>query len=904
MNRAATADLSLNLGDSSADFSNVYKYNSEGRQPALAKRSGNAAWTRTSPLHTWKFDVSEDGCASMPLMTMLRKQAAEQAHTPKDRIRSDLLGYSLLPTEDIEAGDEEEEQSQSEMPVAGVKSDRPGVVSHRVADLLESTAFQATGVIVIILNALVIGFETDFPHNPIWRPIECAFLIFFTVELGFRILAAGCFKFFKMPSNSQPKRASSHMMTKRNDREALILWGWNMFDAFLVCLGALSTVFSILDHEEHSQVRALLHTKDATLLRMLRLVRVLRLLRVVRVFRFMKQLYLLAYGFLEGTMAVFWVTILAGAGIYLFSIILVRTYGSMDENVAHYDFFYSHFGSVGRSMFTLFQILASPSIGSYREVIFHYPPLVAFLVVFVIFGSFGISGILTGVITEAIIEKNQARIEEERVQREKKRHFLEEQSGLLFDEVDFLSHDGVVTGALTRAEIMSHLDMFIQLFALVKVAFTVHDLERMFAVMDVQDTGQIERCEFVHGIAELSEDVRPMSIMELNAQIKKCLINVERCRQDLRVLLLPDGEGLASTLASQRSQGRRHSNLSVNLSARCSDRQDQLPFSGRSHRSLRRSRQQSLQTISPVGEPQQRTPAGGTGSGSPVVPASWVAPGCVIAAAANNLRKLQHQEEKQQHEQQYDPPQQHQHQHQHRPSVHLEVSDVEERLRRLERLVLVKEGVPEPLSIPPLPVPPATIFSVYPAAAVVSPQKEGPGAACSSDCGALGVGSTTFTRDARIGGDRSHGRCAGSHVDCASDLRSMGMYNGGGDLQSEKRSNGSKEVSTRAHRRSLSWGSALSSTTAGPTACANSPMVSSRCFDSRAAAPPTADQREQILQYARELVACHAAAAAACDNSPAADRCMDVVGRLSDLLKMIIERKGAPCEVLGGHVGR
>ena len=48
---------------------------------------------------------------------------------------------------------------------------------------------------------------------------------------------------------------------------------------------------------------------------MIRLLRILRLLRVVRVIRFLKQLYLLAYGFMEGAMAVFWVAVLAGTAV-------------------------------------------------------------------------------------------------------------------------------------------------------------------------------------------------------------------------------------------------------------------------------------------------------------------------------------------------------------------------------------------------------------------------------------------------------------------------------------------------------------------------------------------------------------------------------------------------------------
>merc|ERR1719210_1356562 len=95
--------------------------------------------------------------------------------------------------------------------------------------------------------------------------------------------------------------------------------------------------------------------RNATIFRIIRLLRILRVLRIIRIVRFLKQLYLLAYGFLEGTMAVFWVTLLASFMLYICSVILVRTYGrieagdGVDEDDAN--FFFDHFGTIPRTMF-------------------------------------------------------------------------------------------------------------------------------------------------------------------------------------------------------------------------------------------------------------------------------------------------------------------------------------------------------------------------------------------------------------------------------------------------------------------------------------------------------------------------------------------------------------------------
>lgn len=60
------------------------------------------------------------------------------------------------------------------------------------------------------------------------------------------------------------------------------------------------------------------------------------------------------------------------------------------------------------------------------------------------------------------------------------------------------------------------------LFETLGVNFRSHDLDQMFYVMDVDDTGIIERTEFVQGVVELCDQIRPMSIMELHYQVSKC----------------------------------------------------------------------------------------------------------------------------------------------------------------------------------------------------------------------------------------------------------------------------------------------------------------------------------------------------------------------------------------------
>jgi len=86
---------------------------------------------------------------------------------------------------------------------------------------------------------------------------------------------------------------------------------------------------------------------------------------------------------------------------------------------------------------------------------------------------------------------------------------------------------------LPRSEIMKCTSQIAALFESLGVNFQRNDLNQMFYIMDYNDTGVIERSEFVQGVVELCDQIRPMSIMELHYQVSKCASKVEQ--SDLKV---------------------------------------------------------------------------------------------------------------------------------------------------------------------------------------------------------------------------------------------------------------------------------------------------------------------------------------------------------------------------------
>jgi len=427
---------------------------------------------------------------------------------------------------------------------------------------LASGVLQGIVILLIIANAIVIGLETDNQNAFNWDLVENLFLCAFTIELGVRMYYYGCGNFFKLRENPE--------LT------------WNVLDFGIVAAGIFNVFLSLLV-DDNIISHGVTDKNDSTLFRIVRVVRLLRVLRIIRIVRFLKQLYLLAYGFVEGTMAVFWVTLLASFVLYVCSIILVRAYGHADTEIDEdAELFHHKFGTIPRTMFALFELVSAPDLNPYRATLFRNPGLVVFLVAFIIVGSFGINGLLVALINESILEKNQARIEAERLERELKRKKLQQKCGELFDSLDI--HRNRV---LRRSVLQTAGPELAGLLMSLGINFHKKDLDQIFYVMDFEDTGIIDRSEFVQGLVDLSDQVRPMSIMELHYQVTKCASKIETA--DLKIESVLRGverqgdmiEGMGrkfeDLLKMKEDRPPQDPGPNSNLPAKCTFEQDNPP---------------------------------------------------------------------------------------------------------------------------------------------------------------------------------------------------------------------------------------------------------------------------------------------------------------------------------------
>lgn len=220
---------------------------------------------------------------------------------------------------------------------------------------------------------------------------------------------------------------------------------------------------------------------------------------------------MLAYGFALAAQAVFWVTCLLFFVLYVCAIILVRTIGQGAPDEEDHQFLTERFGSILQCMLTLFQLMSVPDLEPYDEIIWDMPLLTFFFIFFIIFGSFGMIALLTGVISETMFVKNQLKAEEDRIEMEARHEFLERSCDDLFDSVKQNSD-----GEALKEDIVMLLPKVADILEAHGTAFPRYELEKMFDVMDIDGSGTISRWEFSQCIEQVIEGMRPMLLMQLH----------------------------------------------------------------------------------------------------------------------------------------------------------------------------------------------------------------------------------------------------------------------------------------------------------------------------------------------------------------------------------------------------
>jgi voltage-gated sodium channel len=217
-----------------------------------------------------------------------------------------------------------------------------------VKNLVESRGFTLAVTIVIAINAVTLGLET-WPRamhaaGPLLIALDTLALWFFTVEIGLKLwLYRG--RFF---------------------RDA-----WSVFDFVIVAIAWLPTAGPL------------------SVLRALRIIRALRLLAIVPQMRTVVGALFRALPGMGSVIAVL------GLVFYVAAVMATKLFGAD---------FPDWFGSIGASMYSLFQImtLESWSMGIVRPVMAQHPHAWLFFVPFIIVTSFAVLNLFIALIVNSM----------------------------------------------------------------------------------------------------------------------------------------------------------------------------------------------------------------------------------------------------------------------------------------------------------------------------------------------------------------------------------------------------------------------------------------------------------------------------------------------------------------------
>ena len=232
----------------------------------------------------------------------------------------------------------------------------------RAANLISDRRFEWAIIILVVLNALVLGLET-YPSlmaviGPFLNGLDNLILAIFVVELALRFFVHR-WNFFKDP--------------------------WRVFDLIVVgiALAPASSGFAVL--------------------RAFRVLRILRLLSVI------PSLRRVVSGLVAAIPGMGSIVVLMALVFYVFSVMATGLFG---------DAFPQWFGSLGSSAYSLFQImtLESWSMGIVRPVMEAFPWAWAFFIPFIMSTTFTVLNLFIGIIVAAMQKEHEDSAAEDRSQ--------------------------------------------------------------------------------------------------------------------------------------------------------------------------------------------------------------------------------------------------------------------------------------------------------------------------------------------------------------------------------------------------------------------------------------------------------------------------------------------------------
>jgi len=354
-----------------------------------------------------------------------------------------------------------------------------------LTEIVRNPAFDRFVGCLVVLNAAIVSIQTDLVARrhltsvPVMFQVSAVlFTLIFVCEIATRFLVHG-FDYFRMKT-----------------------WRWNILDCLLVGSQVIEQLLYSVNIWDES-----LHM-NLTLIRLMRFLSIIRIWRTVRVLSLITELRTLVTSIHHSLRSLAWTAVLLGMMVLIISVFFTQVVNihrtTSEKDPQQLQLLLEYYGSLGCTALTLFGSVTGgvdwrdALIPLMRDV---SPLLAVIFVLYVIFAVFMMMNIITGVFVDLGL----------RSAREDKDFFMINNVRELFEDTGSLT--------LTRKEFENQMGKY-QMQEYFK-AIDVHPSEakRVFRLLDMDDSGQIDATEFLDGCLRLRGPAKALDLAMLQHEV-------------------------------------------------------------------------------------------------------------------------------------------------------------------------------------------------------------------------------------------------------------------------------------------------------------------------------------------------------------------------------------------------
>jgi len=390
-----------------------------------------------------------------------------------ESIKTGVLGESYQMTEDAAEDAITEYRTESSKALRKITTETQ--TEHQIKHERE---FNLVMGAIIVLNIFLIAIEIDWGpateaplENRIgWIVLDIIFTIIFVSEICVRLY----WERWRWPCS---------------------LWNW-----FDVCV-VVSALVDVLILSFYSGKKGL------HLLTVLRIARLLRLNRMVKLVRALQGIYVMVKAFAQAMKAMCFLCSMMVFGVLLYAIVAANMIGrnsAFDGVMIYDDTVYVRFGTVARSMYSLFELITLEGWDQVVRPLVEAQPLsIFFFGSFIVIFTFGMLNMIVALVVEKTMEQTrQMRELENRREARKTRAELKRVIGV-FHQADDNSDESLTLPELKDAieknpVVAKHLK---------DMGIPSENVKELFNILDWDGSGEIQIKEFLEGIRKVQAEL-------------------------------------------------------------------------------------------------------------------------------------------------------------------------------------------------------------------------------------------------------------------------------------------------------------------------------------------------------------------------------------------------------------